>query len=105
MTIPADLRDDLLAQARALLVGQPRTIKLRDHAANTSCGRFCLEVHLLGGLNRQTYTGADVMWGPTAAGSLFGMWELHAHRYHRLTGSFPDVEGGVFTVDLSDALK
>jgi|ERR1700692_147846 len=95
------MNDDLLTQAR-LLVREPH--KIRGHEG-MECGLQCLEQHLLGVLNRPTFTGVDVMWGPRACGNLYGAWDLHANRYVRLTGSFPAPEGGLFTVDLSDALE
>jgi hypothetical protein len=97
---PANYRH-LLEQARKLLVGQPKHIR-GCHRGEVCPGR-CVEMHNIGGLNTPTYTGADYVWGPQAAGTLYGEWNIHDGRYDHVHGYFPGPNGGI-TVDLTEAL-
>lgn len=92
----------LLSQVSPLFEGQPK--RIRGHG-EIPCGRRCYEIHLLGTVNAPTWTGADVIWGPEAAGSLYAEWNLHKNRYDRAWVSFPmPPHEFSLAIDVSEAL-
>lgn len=97
----------LVAQARALLVGQPKKIRGPAHPITGQCQQFrCYEIHCLGALNPSRWTGDEPIWGPGAPGMLLAEWNFHAHRYDRVWGSFPmPPNEPSLVVDLSEALE
>ena len=94
---------NLVEQARALLVGQPKKTGPK-HERTVHCNfRRCFEPHNLGGLNGGQFKDTDPLWGTTASGWLCGQWNIHRKKYEKLTGMFPGPDG-VITEDLSEAL-
>jgi hypothetical protein len=91
-----------LEQARAIFSPTPKKIRGCDGKCS---GVRCIEIHNLGTLNPPTFTGADYCWGPEAAGSLMGEWDIHGERYTRVYGYF---SGGPFAngivEDYTDAI-
>jgi hypothetical protein len=95
-----------LEQARALFNPNPTKFGIKEHPVRGMCQQMkCKEIHLLGGINRNSFNGDDVLWGLEASGILYGDWNFHRHGYDRLWGSFPMPDGGHITEDYSEILK
>ena len=93
---------ELLQWAREALHPMPKRIA-HYHERGDDCGLRCIETHLIAG-ERSTFSGKDIVWGPSAAMTLFASWDIHARRYESVWAMYPLPDAGVGSVDLSAVL-